>query len=307
MNVHPSPGNWRDRSRALADARAEDCRRRLLAGETLQSIANSYGLCRERIRQIVSQMGVVNPRHALAEKRKKEREESLRQHKAEVKARHARRAAIIDTVRGLVEGGMSINAARKSLGLSRTFGNNLVGIGMPTRYGRWRTDLPEIRKRAVALWQAGTMSKRAIAEELGTTITIVRTALNLAGEDALERRGGRPGPRDPERAARIASAYAAGEPAGSIAKREGVHEKSVYRIAGRASVRRQGVPRPRKEVLPIAPAKGSVWTEEALEALSRGWSEGQTAAQIAASLGPPFTRSSVLGRIFRLRRGKGRG
>ena len=54
---------------------------------------------------------------------------------------------------------------------------------------------------------------------------------------------------------------------------------------------------------PITNADKTVyWSGQALWTLTEGWALGKTATTIAKELGPPFTRNSVLGKLFRMRR-----
>jgi GcrA cell cycle regulator len=46
--------------------------------------------------------------------------------------------------------------------------------------------------------------------------------------------------------------------------------------------------------------EGSVWTDEKVEDLKRLWADGGSASEIAAALGPAFTRNGVIGKVHRL-------
>jgi GcrA cell cycle regulator len=46
--------------------------------------------------------------------------------------------------------------------------------------------------------------------------------------------------------------------------------------------------------------QGSIWTDEKVEELKRLWADGKSASEIAAALGPAFTRNGVIGKVHRL-------
>src|SRR3990167_1180641 len=101
-------------------ARAEDMKARLLAGETLQSIGQSYGVTRERVRQIIVRLGAVNPRHVIAEANRTAQQAERDKKLTARAAKRAERDAILQKARVLVEQGMAIRKAMGSVGLSKS-------------------------------------------------------------------------------------------------------------------------------------------------------------------------------------------
>ena len=247
-------------------ARAEDMKARLLADETLESISQSYGVTRERVRQIIVRLGVVNPRHAIAEANRTAKQA---EHDDKLTARAAKRAerdAILQKARVLVEQGMSIRKAMVSVGLSaankRSANRSDLTRGWPSQHGRWRPELAARREQIVALYTAGPISVSEVAQRFGVHSFTVYYALRMAGIDWRWLRARKPKPPKPPR---------------------------------------RPVPRP---LLPITDADqtGGPWTGQTLWTLTDGWAMGKTASMIAEELGPPFTRNSVLGKLFRMRR-----
>src|SRR3990167_723925 len=127
------------RSGPQDQARAEDMKARLLAGDTLESIGHSHGVTRERVRQIIVRLGVVNPRHAIAEANRAAKQAELDRKLA---ARAAKKAALdvrLQKARELVEQGMSVRKAMMAQGFKPN--NNYYTCGWPSQHGRWSPEL----------------------------------------------------------------------------------------------------------------------------------------------------------------------
>ena len=149
-------------------------------------------------------------------------------------------------------------------GFSR-WADNYFARGWPSQHGRWRPELAARREQIVALYTAGPISVSEVAQRFGVHSFTVNYALRMAGIDWRWLRARKPKPPKPPKPPR------------------------------------RPVPRP---LLPITDADqtGGPWTGQALWTLTEGWALGKTATMIAKELGPPFTRNSVLGKLFRMRR-----
>ncbi len=109
------------------------------AGETYNAIGKRYDLSRERVRQIADSLCVTSHR-AMAIRRGLRAER--RANKAAARAaKRAEREQRYARMRELVEGGMSILHAGRTIGLSRSriqWASKKLGLGAITRHGRWR-------------------------------------------------------------------------------------------------------------------------------------------------------------------------
>lgn len=119
--------------------RTQDICNRILAGESMRSIARDYGVSGERVRQIAAKNGVrsVARDRAIARRLKIAEVAALRER------RRAQRVADVAprlaAARAAVERGVSIRQAMFKRGFEQWEINRLAsGKGWPTQHGRWR-------------------------------------------------------------------------------------------------------------------------------------------------------------------------
>lgn len=247
-------------------SRDEDIRSRLHAGESLEGIGRSYGVTRERIRQIAKLAGVVWARRMDVAH---ERREMMRLARAaERRTRNAIRNDMLARAREMVDRGMSIRQALLRVGFKETTIHALSAVrGWPTQHGRHRPEIKERTEKILPLYMSGS-SIWNIGERLGMPAFNVRGFLLRHGvvlrEEDLSRRRK---PLQPQKER----------------KPPKKHDRIVSFPLGRPSV----------------------WTAKQLALLAERWNAGVSARVIAQELGPTFTRNAVIGQINRQRRKAG--
>lgn len=256
--------------RAAEDVnRAADIRRRLQAGESLQSIGNDYGITRERVRQIANKHGVKWDRQF---DRVKHRNRMCLEAKRAVQAeRKIAKLRQVWEAKRLVAGGMSILKAIKAVGAGR--GNLQYYLkGTPSRHGRWRPEIKQRQQNIIALHEMG-LSARAIAELLSTHTEGVKNFLLRRGYQPLG-----------------ATAQPSQKPTASVRPRRQRRQPRNYPTRY-----------PRDIPLATEADASPHWPLHVLDCMVARWRAGASADTIAAVLGPPYTRNAVMGKIDRMR------
>lgn len=248
------------------DTSRDETIRRMLQDEhkTLERVGQHYGVTRERIRQIAAEAGIAWDRRIdIAGARIAEK---LAAYKARITAKREARDAKIAEARALVEGGMSIAKAMAAVGCGRYRQN--IAKGWPTRYGRWRPELPAIRAKAIEMYATNPhMTQVQVAAKLNMSLAFVNLTLKDAGIP----------PHPPFRVPRI--------------PRERKPRIKPYRPP---------VVRNPPEHKPIDfPIACDGWSDNEIATLVNGWNGGQSAAQISTLIGR--SRNAVLGKLFRAR------
>lgn len=237
-----------------------------IEGLSLIDLAKKHGITRERVCQILRPAGIIESR---GERNRIAREEAQAESQA-IKAKFkADRAAKLAEVVHLVKQGYSINeAARRHPGLPKNlYAQAVKDAGVVSRHGRWRDQSKKVA-RARELRKA-RMSWIAISDQLKVEgfggiypAWVDRHCPDLMQEDAYQPRAD-----------------------GS--------KKPIVRANSKARKTRR-IPKPIVNI-------DDHWTPRLITRLLRLWLGGATAQQIADIFGEPFTRSSILGKLNRLR------
>lgn len=137
------------RNDGALDDRAAAMRARYEAGETLEAIGQSYGITRERVRQIMVTIGAsaqdwMTPHQR---KRRKARAERLNRLRAAVEARKKLRQARVDAMAAAYLAGGSTNTVAKQFGtVQSNVDRTLRPLGILRKRGR-AAFTPEVRAR----------------------------------------------------------------------------------------------------------------------------------------------------------------
>lgn len=118
----------------------------LRAGAKLKTLADKYGISRERVRQIGLRSGLYSARSLKNQDRSPSATTQKRAaQKERQEAKHAREKELLEEMQVLVLSGMSIAHAGRRLGLKRGLVHKLSkqgAFGAITTYGRWRSTKP---------------------------------------------------------------------------------------------------------------------------------------------------------------------
>jgi Mor family transcriptional regulator len=230
------------------------------------SLAEQFGVTRERIYQILRRTNAIEHRA----KRRALADELISEH---LDAEKDRAKQSIQAALDMVASGKSINDAARSAGVAAmTVAKYCRLNNIQSRHGRWDRGRFGERKRKISELIDKGLPFYEIIQHLrsqGDTVHyswIVRNCPDLMAQ----RRG--------------------------VMKKQGAARRKAKSVHGPADPGKIQ----KKQNMSVEHSEGE-WSEPRVDLLRRKWAEGLSAQHIADLLGPPFTRNSVIGKSHRLR------